>query len=79
MLLELRWDAVTSPKNVNNTITSAGQGLNKNLLLVCEKIQSCSADELEISQSVSRIIFKTINSHFSPHVVQQFIKFPTDK
>lgn len=75
MLVLLRWDG-----NLNNPITASDQGLNKNLLLVCKKIQSCMADELEISQlSVSRIIFKTINSHFSPHVVQQLIKFPLGK
>lgn len=80
MVAELIRDAITSPINRNNPITLEIKVWTTLRYLATRKMQSCSADELEISQPpVSRIIHKNINAHFRPHIVQQFIKFPLDK
>lgn len=64
---------------LKQSINPGDQGLHMSLLFGLKKMQSCSAGEPGISQPpVGRIIHETINAHFRPHIVQQFIKFPLD-
>ena len=41
-------------------------------------MQLCNADDLGISQPVSRAINQTINALSRPQILQQFIRFPLD-